>query len=71
MYVFRGEATGEPKPTAEGLAEWIPVAEIGSLPLVEDLPVLIPKALAVKRGDAPLSLHYHYEGDKLVIEADE
>jgi 8-oxo-dGTP diphosphatase len=70
MYVFRGEATGEPKQTEEGLAEWVPIAEIGSLPLVEDLPALIPKALALKRGDAPLSLHYRYEGDKLEIEAD-
>src|SRR5512145_1974097 len=41
LYFFSGECgDGEPQPSKEGLAEWIPFTRIGELPVVEDLPVL-------------------------------
>ena len=46
IYVFRGEYRGgELAASAEGILEWLPVSELGHLPLVEDLYFLIPKVL--------------------------
>jgi 8-oxo-dGTP diphosphatase len=61
MYVFRGEA-GEGKliSSKEGTLRWEPISEIGSLPLVEDLPILLPKILQITPGEAPLFAHYSY-----------
>lgn len=60
MWVFRGEAEGQPKSTPEGEISWIPRQQLLSLPLVEDIPVLLPKILALQPGDSPLWAHYGY-----------
>lgn len=61
MYVMRGEwIEGELRASEEGTLEWVPISKLDEFPLVEDLPTLLPLALAMKRGDAPLSLHYWY-----------
>ncbi len=68
MWVFRGEADGEPRPSAEGEIGWVPVSRIAELDMVEDIPTLLPKVLAMKRGNAPLWGFYRYEdGGKLVM----
>ncbi|MBM3145769.1 MAG: NUDIX domain-containing protein [Chloroflexi bacterium] len=69
IYIFRGDCPqGEIRPSAEGSLEWIPISEIQNQPLVEDLNILLPKVLALKRGDPPLSLLYSYdEKDQLRI----
>ena len=68
MYVFRGEASsGEPQASGEGGLEWIPFKNIHDLPLVEDLPILLPKALAHQRGTDPLFAHYSYDEDGELI----
>jgi hypothetical protein len=52
--LFSGECLiGEPQPFKEGLAEWIPFEWIGELPVVEDLPVLLGRIHAMRRGDPP------------------
>ncbi len=61
LYLFSGEAQGEPQPSNEGLAEWIPYARIGELPAVEDLPLLLGKIHSMKRGDAPFSARSFYD----------
>lgn len=67
MYVFRGSiAEGtEPvlKPSDEGALEWIHQFDMVSVPLVEDLPVLIPRVLAYKSGSQPLFGLYSYTGE--------
>jgi len=72
LYIFSGECPegeGEPKPSKEGLAEWIPFDRISELPVVEDLPVLLAKIHAMKRGDPPFSARSYYDGqDKLIVE---
>ena len=70
LYIFSGEdAVGEPQPSKEGLAEWIPFEKIGDLPVVEDLPVLLSKIHSMKRGDPPFSARSYYEeGGKLIVE---
>lgn len=69
LYFFSGEcAEGEPKPSEEGLAEWIRYDEISRLPVVEDLPVLLEKIHSMKRGDEPFSARSFYdEYGKLVV----
>lgn len=75
IYVLRGEVPSMGReyheqipPSSEGSLEWIPVSQINSLPLVEDLPVLLPRVLAAKRNDPPFSAHYWYdETDRLMI----
>jgi 8-oxo-dGTP diphosphatase len=70
LYIFSGECEeGEPQPSKEGLAEWIPYERIGEFPLVEDLPELLAKVHLMKRGDVPFSARsYHDEEGKLIVE---
>jgi 8-oxo-dGTP diphosphatase len=69
LYFFGGECLdGEPQPSEEGLAEWIPFEKIGELPVVEDLPVLLSKIHTMKRGDPPFSARSYYDEDgKLIV----
>jgi 8-oxo-dGTP diphosphatase len=48
-------------PSPEGSLEWIPINEVYNLPLVEDLPVLLPRVLGAQPGDQPFSAHYLYD----------
>jgi 8-oxo-dGTP diphosphatase len=62
LYIFSGDCEeGEPKPSKEGLAEWIQYDAIGELPVVEDLPVLLAKIHSIKRGDAPFNARSFYD----------
>ena len=69
LYIFSGECDeGEPKPSKEGLAEWIHYETISELPVVEDLPMLLAKIHSMKRGDAPFSARSFYGDDgELVV----
>lgn len=69
VFVLRGEAgTAAPKRSAEGLPEWIPLSQLYSLPLVEDLHLLLPRVLAMQIGDPPFSAHYNaVPGERLTI----
>ena len=62
LYVFSGESRGgEPQPSSEGEAEWIEYAVVGTLPAVEDLPVLLQRIHQMRRGDAPFSARSYYD----------
>ena len=64
MYIFRGELrSGEPTPSSEGTLEWIHKARLGSLDLVDDLPILLPHLLAMSPTDPPFSAHYWYNAE--------
>lgn len=69
IYIFRGEClAGSPKASPEGVLEWIPFAKVSDLPLVEDLPQLLPRVLAMQPGDAPFSACSFYdEEEKLQV----
>jgi len=55
---LRGECPqGEPGPSDEETAEWVPFSEVGCLPLVEDLS-LLPCLLALRPGQTPFMAHY-------------
>lgn len=72
LYIFSGECPtgeGEPQPSKEGWAEWVQFEDVSKLPLVEDLPVLLSRIHAMKRGDVPFSARSHYdESGKLIVE---
>lgn len=79
MSVFCGqladEATGSNqllRSSAEGALQWVPVAQIPALPMVEDIPTLLPKVLQVEPGGEPLWGLYTYGTDgKLHMEFDQ
>jgi 8-oxo-dGTP diphosphatase len=70
FFVFT--ATADDKnvlPSEEGALEWWPVDALPADRLVEDLPMLLPKILAMGPADPPLFVAYSYDaGDKLVIQ---
>ena len=70
MHVFRGKAPeGDLKTSLEGTLEWVPQDGYQNLDLVEDIPILLPRVLAMKPGAAPLWGFYRYdEAGKLIAE---
>ncbi|MFN7035934.1 MAG: NUDIX hydrolase [Bellilinea sp.] len=69
LFVFRGETDQESVDNSiEGTLEWIPFERLQEFPLVEDLPVLLQKALNAKRNDEIFFARYWYdENDQLRI----
>lgn len=70
LYLFTGECLeGEPTPSKEGTAKWIPLDQINALPVVEDLPILLSKIQPMKRGDPPFFARSYYdEHERLIVE---
>jgi 8-oxo-dGTP diphosphatase len=55
------------QPSEEGTLEWVPRGRLLELDLVEDLPTLLPRVLAMKASDPLFFAHYRYdEEDRLV-----
>lgn len=62
LFVFVAEAgSREVIANSEGTLHWIPQAEVMRLDLVEDLPLILPRILAMQPGDAPLFVHVSYD----------
>ena len=70
LYFFTGECSeGESVPSKEGIAEWIRFDEIGALPVVEDVPILLSKIKHMQRGDPPFSARSYYDDrERLIVE---
>jgi 8-oxo-dGTP diphosphatase len=61
VFVLRGECDLHSlQPSPEGTPRWVEIARLGELPLVEDLPQLLPRVLAMQPGDAPFAAQYAY-----------
>lgn len=59
LYVFRGECpAGEPTPGPEGTAAWFHLADLEAVPLVEDLPTILPLVLPGREDGPPFSAVY-------------
>jgi len=59
LYVFVGEpGLGAMRPSAEGILEWASPDNMAALPLVSDLPFLLPRALAAYREGTTFSAAY-------------
>ena len=70
LYFFTGDCVeGEPAPSKEGTAEWFSFDQIGSLPVVEDLPILLSRIRHMQRGDPPFSARSYYDDrERLIVE---
>lgn len=63
-FLFKGEyQTGDLLSSNEGACEWVSLSDLESLPLVEDLFIIIPKVLGFRTGDKPLIGHTWYDSD--------
>ena len=73
LYIFSGDCLeGEPRSSEEGTAEWVEYEAISQLPIVEDLPVLLAKIHALKRGDPPFSSRSYYDEEgRLIVKFNE
>jgi 8-oxo-dGTP diphosphatase len=69
LFVFTAQSrSGEPIPSEEGALEWIARDQLAQIDLVEDLPIILPRALDLPAGAPPFFAHYYYDGqDKLMI----
>lgn len=67
LLIFRAEAvTRDFIDSVEGKLEWIPRASVLEYDLVEDLPALIPRVLAMRPGDAPFFVHLSYDANDVL-----
>jgi 8-oxo-dGTP diphosphatase len=69
LYVFRGDhPSGTLRASSEGSLEWVPSSKLADLPVVEDLPSLLPQVLGAHRGAPPFSAHTSYDtGSRMQI----
>ena len=69
VFVFTAQARGrDVRPSPEGALEWVKRDRIVELNLVEDLPVLLPRVLAMRPDNPPFFARYYYdEHERLVI----
>ena len=69
LYVLKGScAEGKVRPSEEGDLEWVLFDEILTKPLVDDLPVILPRVIQQKVTDPPFAARYSYQGENLVVE---
>lgn len=47
----------------EGTLHWIPIEDVLQVDLVEDLPMILPRILAMAETDQPLFVHVSYDAD--------
>lgn len=68
IFILRGECpNGEALASAEGTLEWVPFAGISRLPLVEDLPSLLPRVLAMQPCDPPFAVQLSYDEEQRLV----
>ena len=64
LFVFCATAaTQDIHPSKEGAPEWMARDRVAELDVVEDLPELLPRVLAMKPEGAPFFARYHYDED--------
>lgn len=69
IFVFTATSpTRRVRPSREGALEWVSPHQLAALDLVEDLPTLLPRVLAMGPADPPFFARYDYdEQDRLII----
>ena len=66
VYTAQSESCDITVETEEGHLEWIPIDKLADYDLVEDLPLILPRILAMGENAAPYSVHVSYdENDKI------
>lgn len=69
LFVFLADAvTTETRPSPEGTLEWVPLDALAAYDVVEDIPVVLSKALAADKREDVFYAHYTYDNqDNLLI----
>jgi 8-oxo-dGTP diphosphatase len=69
LFVFTAQARSrEVQPSSEGSLEWVSPARLDGLRLVEDIPVLLRRALRAPTGASPFFARYVYDAsDRLHV----
>jgi len=69
FFVFTGRAQHKDVVASpEGSLEWVPISALPAESMAPDLPILLPRVMALPEGAAPLFLAYSYdEHDQLVM----
>jgi 8-oxo-dGTP diphosphatase len=69
LFVFTGTCpNGNLTGSVEGKPEWLPVDQLTSIPLVEDLLTLLPRVLAHREDMPPFAGRYWYDKHEMMIE---
>lgn len=64
LFVFAGQSPSrEVRPSGEGVPEWVRPEAVEQLPVVEDLPLLLPRVLAAAIGAPPFFARSYYDAD--------
>jgi len=73
IYVFTGECDfGEPTPSNEGTLEWVKLADLPDLPLVEDVALLLQRIRGMQPDDPPFAARSFYDnGGRLIVQFSE
>jgi hypothetical protein len=62
LFVYKGQTNiRNVVHSEEGNLEWIQVSDLNRYPLVDDLPVLLPRVVQWKAGDPAFSARYYYD----------
>jgi 8-oxo-dGTP diphosphatase len=68
LFVFTAEAAARTViPSEEGTLEWLPRDALPLDHVMEDLPVLLPRLLAMRPTEPPLSVVYTYDDDDRLV----
>jgi len=67
IFILKGEyASGEIKPSPEGIPAWVTMSQLSGLPLVEDLKELLPRVIGMSVQAPPFFARSYYDlEDKL------
>jgi 8-oxo-dGTP diphosphatase len=66
LFIFKGQYDGDNlRASEEGSLEWVQLADLPNLPVVEDLLTLLPMVAAHEAGDPLIIGKYQYVDDKL------
>jgi 8-oxo-dGTP diphosphatase len=70
LFIFTAESDSrEVVANDEGTLHWVPLNELGTVPLVEDLPLLLPRLYGEKRGSGIFDVRVYYDAsDHMVME---
>jgi 8-oxo-dGTP diphosphatase len=62
LFIFIGESIqGSIQGSKEGMPEWVHLERLASLPVVEDLPVLLGHIHRMRQGDPPFCARSYYD----------
>ncbi|MBI1280038.1 MAG: NUDIX domain-containing protein [Anaerolineaceae bacterium] len=62
LFIFTAEShSREVIANDEGTLHWIPQQDVSHYDLVEDLPIILPRVLAMSKTDFPLFIHVSYD----------